>query len=79
MIELDAADTRLETRDGRRVIVIHELGGAEVVLALPTRDPERPAYRLLLAMEQIVAAVRGDARHDAHRGGLIIAGPSGPE
>jgi hypothetical protein len=74
-IELDGATAYLETRDGRRVIVIKELGGTEVELALPARDPWRPVWRLGLVWDRLVAEVRGDSMHDAFRGGFVIAAP----
>jgi len=74
-IELDGETATFQTavRDGRRVLVISALGSSdEVVLALPTRDPDRPVRRYARELDLIADSTRADARHDAYRGGLVF-------
>ncbi len=67
-IEVGDAIPRLETSNGRRVVVI-----GEARLVLPDDDPWGASLRLRVGFERIESEVRADSRHDAHRGGRVIA------
>lgn len=79
--EIDAENlvASWEVRDGQRVIVLaHAIHTDpdepdEVVLRLPVGGEWQPAYRLSLMLGTITDELRADGRHDAHRGGKVIA------
>lgn len=92
-IEINAEQAlgQIEVRDGRRVLVLIDVfdktvteGGAmtfanEVVIALDPHSPDSSIRRLGFMLTALADIARAEARHDAHRGGRVIASAGGPE